>query len=257
MPPLAIAAVASGSAAAAGIAGSIIQADAAKDAASAQLQGQRDAIAAQKEYSQKALDFYRDQAGIARQDLAPLRDAQTDSLGKLRGLTEIGNPMEEVQRKAATQQIQMQLAAQGLLRSKGQSDQLQNLELGLANQRVNILQGLSGLGGLQQSAGIAQDLGAMGANSLSSLGQAIGSSFQNMGAINAQNRMAQGQALAGGINSIGNAFQGFLGNWSALQAQDSNKAFLQDLLNGNKRGPGYAWDPRSGSMGAGPWSTGV
>lgn len=227
MPP---AIAAAGVGAASGIAGSLIEASATRDATSAQIQANRESIAAQKEYADKALKFNAEQAAIARQDLAPLREAQTQAIGQLQGLSDPNNELYKQQRNVNTQQILAQLSAQGLLRSKNQTDLLTNLELGLNQQRAGIIQGLAGLGGLQASSQIAQNLGGLGAQTLTGLGQGIGSSFQNAGNIIGQGILGNSNAIRSGIASTNNAFQGYLSNVQSERNQENSLAQLKLLL---------------------------
>jgi len=202
----------------------------------------RDSIQAQEKAAGKAESFLREQAGIARQDLAPLRAAQTQAIQQLQGLSQEGNPLEVRQRQAATQQIQRQLAAQGLLRSKNQVDLLSGLELGLAEQRTGVLSGLAGLGALQSQANIAQGLGQGLAQIQGGLGAGIGSSFQQLGAqlgqnqmqvgqIFGQNALAQAQALQGGLAGVNNSIQGILQSSLAQKQRASDQEFLTGLVN--------------------------
>lgn len=173
-------------------------------AGQAQLQAQRESIAAQTRQSEEALKFLREQAAISREELAPLREIQVGALEQLRGLATPGSPLEQAQRTQATTQIQRQLAAQGLLRSGTQVQGLTNLELGLAQQRQNILAGLAGTGGAQGLAGIAGQLGAGQAQIATGLGQQIGTSLGQQGRILGQQALggaAATQAQIGGVTS--------------------------------------------------------
>ena len=226
-----------GALAAAGSLGSAaIGADAAGGAADKATQAQREAIAAQKEQAARAEAFQREQAGIARADLQPFRDAQLGALGQLQGMADPNSAFATAQRDQATQAIQRQLAAQGLLRSKKQSDLLGNFELGLMNQRAGILQGIAGGGAAQQQAGISQSLGQGLAGNAVNLGNQIGSSFQNIGQIQAQGGMAQAQAIQGGLAGLNNAIQG---TFSGVAAQQQNQ-FQNDFLKAWAKKQGFS-----------------
>lgn len=229
-------ALAIGGAAAAGgsVAGGLIQKSAAEDATNAQVTANRESIAAQKEAADKAIGFAREQAGIARQDLAPFRESQLQALTQLQGLADPNSKFFTQQRDIATQAIQRQLSAQGLLRSNAQADQLGSLEAGLAQNRAQILGGLAGTGAVQSSAGISAGLGQQLAAIQGGYGQQVGSSLQALGQTIAQGRLAQGQALAGAVQGIGGAFQGTLGNYLAA----NNQQQLFDLLRGAGGGTG-------------------
>lgn len=202
MPPLAI------GLGAAAIGGSAISAGAAGSAADKQMAGSREAIAAQKDASEKASGYLKQYSSQARQDLQPLTNAQTGAVQGLMGLTDPNNPFYQQQRDVNTQAIQRQLAAQGLLRSRAQGDQLSTLELGLNQQRQGIMQGLASLGAIQQNSQIAQGLGQGLAGIQQGLGQQIGSAFQHQGQVQAQAGMQQANAWAGGLAGLGNVLTG-------------------------------------------------
>ena len=191
----------------------------------------REGMAAQKEQVAAAQAYLEKQAGQARADLEPFRQSQLKALGSLEGLAQAGNPFEQQQRQMATQQIQQQLAAQGLLRSKSQTDLLSNLEIGLAQQnfqnRSGILGALSGTGAAQSisgiNAGLGQNvaglyggLGAQLGSSLSGLGQSASAGMAGIGQIYGNAGIAKAQALANGAtgtaNSLGQIYQGYQQN---------------------------------------------
>lgn len=211
---------------AATIGAAAISSSAAGDAADAQLSAEEKARRSQERTAQQSEAFLREQSGIAREDLAPYRQAQAQALGQLQGFSDENNPIYQQQRQFQTQQIQQQLAAQGLLRSKNQTDLLQNLELGLSQQRLGVISGLSNLGAAQQSASISQNLGLGLANSQQALGAALGSSFARAGQAQAQGALGQGQAIGGGLVGLGNIAQGAYGNYQAQQQQDKLFALL-------------------------------
>lgn len=182
--------VGGGLAAAGSVAGGLAAKSGAKDAASEQLQATRESIAFQKEQADKAAAL-----------LEPFRQAQLGAVTQLQDLSKVGSPLELQQREAATQAIQRQLAGQGLLRSGGQSNALQTLELGLAEQRAGRLSQLAGLGSAQSQAGIYNNLGS-----------SVGQSILQQGQIRGQSAINQANATASIFQGIGNAAQGTLGN---------------------------------------------
>ena len=216
----------------------------------------REGIAAQKEQAARAEAFLREQAGQARADLQPFREAQLGAIGQLQGLTQVGSAAENAQRSFATQQIQQQLAAQGLLRSTAQGDQLQNLELGFASQRQGILSQLAGLGGGQAQAGVASGLGQSLGGLYGGLGQQLGSTFGSLGqgslAGLSQLGQIQGAGVAGAYGAVGagyrnqsNAAGATFGTIYANQQQQKQnaqqQAYLEKLLGGQGgySGAGY------------------
>lgn len=189
------------------VAGGLAAKSGAKDAAEAQLIANRESIAFQKEQADRAAAL-----------LEPFRQAQLRAVGNLESLSKVGSPLEVQQREAATQAIQRQLASQGLLRSGGQGNALQTLELGLAEQRAGRLSQLAGLGGAQGQAGI-----------YSGLGQQVGQGLAQQGQINAQNSMMQAQGLSSIFSGVNNSIQGTLGNLLANQRYQEQMALLKGL----------------------------
>lgn len=249
MPAFSTIALSVGALASAGstLAASSAQGDAADRATEAQLQATRESIAAQKEQNARAEALLREFAGQAREDLAPIREAQQRAITGLEGLTDPNSEIYGQQRDQATQAIQRQLAAQGLLRSGQQGNQLQNLELGLAQQRANILGSLAGTGATQATAGISSQLGGGLAGLAQGLGQQIGSSFQQQGQLNANNFIAQGNNTANTIGGIAGAFNGALGGISSAYAGQQQADLLNAIL--GKGGGG------GGGIGAGGLTT--
>lgn len=190
------------------VGGAAIGAGAAGSAADKQTAANRESMAAQKDAAAKASEYLKRYSSVARNDLQPLANAQTAGIQGLVGLTDPNNPYYQQQRDVNTQAIQRQLAAQGLLRSRAQADQLSNLELGLNQQRTGILGSLAGLGAIQQQSAGAQGLGQGLAGIQQMVGQQIGSAFQNQGQIQAQAGMQQANAWSGGLAGLGNAMQG-------------------------------------------------
>lgn len=197
--------IAGGVAAAGAVGGAAISASAADDATNAQLQAQREQIA-----------FQREQAEKAEAALKPFRDLQLQSAQSLQQLANPNSELAQMQRRQSTEAIQRQLAAQGLLRSRNQSDLLSNLEVGLAQNRANIL-------GTLASGGAASNM----AGNYINAGQTIGSSLGQIGATIGQGYMSQANAINSGIQGINNSFQGAFG---AYQNQQQNQ-WLKDFLN--------------------------
>lgn len=217
------------------VAGAAIGADAAGDAANTQANATRDSIAAQERMANAAIAAQREQAAIARQDLQPFRDSQLRAVTGLEQLAQAGNPFEQAQRAKATQAIQANLAAQGLLRSKNQVDLLSGLETDLAaqayQQRAGILGGLAGTGAAQNAAGIATNLGAGIANTYGQLGAGVGSSLAQLGQQIGASQIARAQAIQGGFAGVNNAFQGGLSAYGANQIRKDQLDFQNALLN--------------------------
>lgn len=227
-------AIGGGLSAVGGIASGLIGAGAADDAANAQAGATRESIAAQERMAEKAIAAQREQAGIARDDLSPFRASQLKALGGLEQLAEAGNPFEKQQRERATQAIQAQLAAQGLLRSKKQVDLLGNLETDLASQafqqRAGILSGLAGTGAVQTSAGISQGLGSGIAGTYGALGSGVGSSLQQLGQQIGAGQIGRANAIGGIFSGVNNAFQGTLAGLNAQGMQQQNMDFQNAIL---------------------------
>jgi len=208
-----------GIAAAGTVGGALIQSSAAGGAQEAQVTAQREAITAQREESERARQFIREGTAQARADIEPFRQAQVSALQQLQGIADPQGELAQAEREQATQTIQRQLSAQGLLRSRRQTDLLQNLELGLLQRRSNILGGLAGSGAAQQQAQLSAGQGAGLAQLSQQFGAQIGSAFQNIGEVQAGGALGRGQALGGAFQGIGNIAQGTAGN-----------LILQDLL---------------------------
>lgn len=246
--------IAGGLAAGGAVTGAAIGADAAGDATDASVRAQRDAMAMQERLAREGMTFQKGEAdrgerllrefyAQSQAQLKPFQDAQLGALGQAVGLTDPNNPIYQQQRGQMTEQIQRQLAAQGLLRSKNQVDLLSNLELGLGQQRSNQINSLLGLGAVQQGAANTQNLGGGLAQIAQNLGSNVGSSFGALGSANAnslasigqtfaQGRLAQGNALSQGIQGFGNAIQGTIGNFQGLQQREQDMLFLKSLIGG-------------------------
>lgn len=233
-------AVVVGVAAAATVASTEIQANAAEDAANSQLDAQGRAIAAQGDYASMAAAEYRRQYDTARSDLEPFRQAQLGALKQSQGLTDINNPYYQEQRDVNTTAIQRQLAAQGLLRSKKQSDLLTNLELGLNQQRTQQVNSLSQIGAVQQGANLALGYGSQIGQLYSQTGNQLGSSLSQIGQINGQAAIARGQAASGLVTGLANVGQSAAGNYLGYQQRQEQNAQLSQLLNPRSDNPyGY------------------
>lgn len=226
------------------VGGALIQGGAARSAADAQLQGQKDAIEAQKQQAARAEAFLREQAAQSRADLQPFRDSQLNAINQLQGLADPNSATAQAQRAQATQAIQRQLAAQGLLRSSKQGSQLSEVELGLALQRNQILSGLAGTGAGQAYAGVSSNLGTNLADVAGGLGNQLGSSFQNIGTINANLAQNTGNAITGALSGVNNAIQGGIGQYLNFDLQ-------RKLL--NSFGAGGAGTPGGFTGGTSPY----
>jgi hypothetical protein len=216
--------------AAGSVAGGAMQKGAANDAASASLQGQREALAFQKEQAARQEELFKQYTDQARADLAPLRDAQLGAVSQLQGFADASNPIYQAERDQSTQAIQRQLASQGLLRSKKQSDLLSNLELGLTQQRQSVLGGLAGLGAVESTANLSSGLGSALAGVSGNLSNQVGSGLQQLGQTLAQNNMAQGQINAGMFQGVTGALGQGLGSFGNMLQNQQQMAFLQKLL---------------------------
>ena len=142
--------------------------------------------------------------GRAEGALAPQAEAQRAGLAGLQGFADPNSEFFKAQRAASTQAIQRQLAAQGLLGSGKQRQQLTELELGLTGQRLGVLGQLSQAGGgaLGQLAGLNFSQGGRLAGLETGIGSSLASiagGFQNQ---LAQLRLAEGDIRAGKANAI-------------------------------------------------------
>ena len=206
------------------VAGAAIQSGAAGEAQKAQTAASERAIQAQREQQAQALQFLEQQ----RTDLQPFREAALGATQELQGLSDPNSLIFQAQRERGTEQIQRQLAAQGLLRSTAQGDQLSNLEVGIDQNRAQILQALSGNGAPGQFAGVAgQQAGAA-----AGFGQQLGASFNQQGQIAAQGALNQGKIASGGLSQVGNIFQATLDSQNKMKQRE---AYLK-LLGGGGSG---------------------
>lgn len=214
------------------VASGAIASSSASDAEQAQIRAQREAITAQRAESERARQFIREGVTQAREDIQPFREAQLGALQQLQGIADPQGELAQAERGQATQAIQRQLSAQGLLRSRRQVDLLSNLELGLLRRRSDILGGLAGSGAAQQQAQLSAGQGAGLAGITQQFGAQIGSAFQNIGQAQAAGIAGRGQALSGTITGLGNIFGGVGESLFAQQQQQQQQQFQQQLLSG-------------------------
>jgi hypothetical protein len=200
------------------VGGALIGKGAAADATAAQIAGQR-------EGADKSAALLKDFYGQSQAQLKPFMDAQLGALKQEQGFTDPNNPIYQQERTQMTNAIQRQLAAQGLLRSKNQTDLLTNMELGLNQQRMGTINSLANIGAVQQGAANTQGLG-------SSLASIYGGAAQNIGQAQAQGALASGQAIGGMFTGLGNAVQGAYGNYLAGNRWDQQMGLLKGLLPG-------------------------
>jgi hypothetical protein len=225
-----------------------INSSAQDDAATAAEKQQRESMAQQERLAREGmayaerqanqgLDFQKLQYENAQKLLNPYNEMQLRATKGLEGLTDPNNPIYQQRRNQMTQALQQQLAAQGLLRSKNQTDLLTNMELGLEEQRLGVQQGLAGLGASQGLANLATNYGGNVAQMRQNLGSQIGSQFgalgqnamqsgQTLAQLNANRILAQGQNTAGMISGFTNIGGNML---SGIQTANQNK-LMNDRL---------------------------
>lgn len=197
------------------------------------------ARAAQVDSANKAMDLQREVAGQqqknyeqSRADMAPWLKSGTASLAELMRRQQAGefnttldpsqlanDPGYQFRMAEGQKALERSAAARGGLNSGGTmkalgrysqglaSDEFQNAwnrnEMGNTN-RFNRLASLAGVG---QAA--AQNLGAMGSQYNSQLGQganSMGNIYGAIGNANAAGAMGMGNAISGGMNTVGNMF---------------------------------------------------
>jgi hypothetical protein len=200
------------------------------NAASAQERATRDSLKMQQRMAREGMAYAERQAELSRKELAPFRELQLRALGQVSELSDPNSALARAERSRATEAVQRQLAAQGLLRSRAQGDSLANMELGFASENFNRQNALAGIGAAQGIAAGYQGLGQQGLSSYSNLGQSIGQTIQAGGAGQAQAYMAGANAIQGGFQIANNSFQSILG------ASQLNK-----LLAGSGGGGGYSY----------------
>lgn len=203
--------IAAGIGAAGAVGGAAINAGAQGRAQAAQEDAQTKAMNEQKRQADQALAFLKEQS----EKMEPLRQAQLGATEQLQGLSQANNPFEQLQRNIGTEAIQRQLAAQGLLRSTAQGDQLGSLEAGLAQNRAAILQYLAGNGAAQAQGQLAIGQAGIAQN----LGQQIGSGFQNIGQAQAAGALAGGQIGSTALGQFGNIGQNIVSELESVKQQ--------------------------------------
>ena len=226
--------------AAGSIGGAAIKKSAAEKAADVQLQGQREAIEAQRTAAGEARGFLQQQTAAAREELAPFRESQLAALQQLQGLADPESALAGQQRQRAQTNLQRQLSAQGLLRSGTQTRGLADIELGLEQQRAQLLGGLAGTGAVQASAGLTSQLGGQLAGIQTGLGQQIGSAFQAGGQVRGQQQLAAGRAsgglLSGLIGTAGGLAENIFPDPRQKRLADLQERALESLIGGGGRG---------------------
>lgn len=270
MPPAAAIAIGAGTAigGVSSFFGSRAQAGAASSAAQAQLQATRESIRAQERGAERGFDifqqeaerargFLREQTGLAREELAPLREIGLANLQRASALATPGSAVEQEERAIRQKSLSQLLSARGLTASGTEIEGFRGIESDLARQRSNIALGLAGQGantlqslsslqsGLGQGlANISSNLGGQGGALFGNLGQSIGQTLQSGAAQAGQLNLASAQARAQGIAGIGNAFQtGLLGLGQLSQAnaaQAQNQALFDRIFpagGGGSSGP--------------------
>jgi len=154
---------------------------------------------------------------------------------ELQGLADPNSQFFSQQRDRSQEAVRRQLAAQGLLRSTAQGDQLSNIEVGLEQNRAQILSSLAGNGASQA---FAQTSGNM-ANAANQFGQneaaqgnVLAQGFLNQGQIGS-NLATQFTNIGGGILDQMNAER--LREQQRLQQQaqmSQTNAILSGLIGG-------------------------
>lgn len=206
--------IGAGIGAAGSIGGAAIQAGAAGAARDAQTQ----ALEQQRIQQQQALQFLQQQ----REDLQPFRQAALDATQELQGLADPNSSLAQAQRSRGTEAVQRQLAAQGLLRSTAQGDQLSNLEVGLEQNRAQILQALAGSGAGQAFANV-------GAQQAALAGQ-FGQGEIAQGNVIAQGLLNQGRIGAGLTGQLTNVGSNLLDQANAERIRKENLALQQSQV---------------------------
>ncbi len=246
-----------GSAAIAGganIAGSVIQSNATKKAANTQAESAAASIRAQERMANKGFDvfsretqrartFLEKQNALALKELRPYNKLGLEALTAATGYLKPGGALEESERAQFQKTLAQNLSARGLTGSGTEIAGLTDFELGLAQQRRSLAQGLAGLGGgfANSAAGLRtqlgqglsslySNLGQGGASIYGNLGQGIGSTLAQSGANIANLQLAQGQAIAQGVVGASNAIQGGALGYMNIQQGRQNQQFQSQLL---------------------------
>jgi hypothetical protein len=202
------------------------QANASMNAAEAQLQAAREAIAAQQQGADKAWDIYLSQANLARKDLEPLRKLGLQNLLMAQGYTDPNSKYSQQERAVFGRTLTNNLSARGLTASGTEMAGLSDFEVQLARERRNLVLGLAGQGAntLQSLSNINTGVGQIGTNIYNNLGQSASSTLFNSGNQQAQGILGAGAANAQGLIGIGNAFQTGLAGYGQYQ---QNQALMQ------------------------------
>jgi hypothetical protein len=181
----------------------------------------RDAAQVQAQTNDGSLDFLRESRDLARNDLAPYRDAGAADYQNYRN--QVGgsfqtSPGYEFARSEGIRGIDQAASARGLIGSGARARELMRYGTGVANQEygnwMNRLQGLAGVG--QTASGQTASLGQQAGQNLAATNSQGGSALANLamqtGQANAQGTVGQANALLGGVN------QG-VGLWSLMRGQ--------------------------------------
>lgn len=155
---------------------------------------------AQREASSEEIAFAKESRDVAREDLAPFREAGVDALEGLSGLVTDPNqqkqfieknPFFDALSRRATETVMQNAAAQGRSGSGGTAEALQKslvlLGSDLLNQNISQRQNLAGLG-QASAAGQAQ--------ATQQASQQVGSAMQDIGNASAAGQIARGDANA-------------------------------------------------------------
>lgn len=179
----------------------------------------REAAQVQAQTNDGSIDFLRESRDLARNDLAPYRDAGLADYGAYRGA--VGgsfqaSPGYEFARAEGIRGIDQAASARGLINSGARARELMRYGTGVANQEygnwMNRLQGLAGVG--QTASGQTASLGQQAGQNMAALNQQGGGALANLamqtGQANAQGTVGQANALLGGVNNG-------LGLWSLMR----------------------------------------
>jgi hypothetical protein len=176
----------------------------------------------QRQSNLDSLAYLREGRDLARDDLQPYRDAGLTDYGAYRGA--VGTSFQESPGyrfafDEGVRAIDQGASARGLLNSGGRLRELTRYGQGMANQEygnwMNRLQGLAGVGqtATGQSASLAQNEAAQGANMMQQSGNNIAQTTAQAGAANAAGQTNSTSAMLGGLN------QGF-GLYSLMNPQN-------------------------------------
>lgn len=187
-----------------------------------QKKAEKQAQAAYTEYANKALDLQKSQYDQTRADYAPWREAGANALGNLTQFVTPGadisaliqsDPGYQFRLNQGTDNITSNRAARGALDSGGTLKALTQYGQDYAsNETNNIFNRYASVAGLGQAAtGATASAGSNYANNSSNintgLGNALASSYRNVGSINA----SMWGGIGGSINNAENALAQILG----------------------------------------------